>query len=142
MILGLVLQVVHCDLAARNILICEGFVLKIGDFGLARSALDEEKYHSIIDVINPFFELCRVWQLVTCIGIKYNCLGGQNFNRHALSSQQPNNKQVSIIKAKLYNKPRTFLANESVSCFMLRLLNCCPLKYLLNIFLSHSLKMW
>ena len=31
-----VIQVVHCDLAARNILIAEGFLLKIGDFGMAR----------------------------------------------------------------------------------------------------------
>ena len=26
----------HCDLAARNVLIAEGFVLKIADFGMAK----------------------------------------------------------------------------------------------------------
>ena len=30
------LQMVHCDLATRNVLIAEGLVLKIADFGLAR----------------------------------------------------------------------------------------------------------
>ena len=38
------LQVVHCDLAARNILIAEGFVLKIGDFGMARDVSEKEYY--------------------------------------------------------------------------------------------------
>ena len=31
-------QIIHCDLAARNILIAEKGVLKIGDFGMAREA--------------------------------------------------------------------------------------------------------
>ena len=44
------LQVVHCDLAARNILISEGFVLKIGDFGLSRRILDEDNYQNMIAV--------------------------------------------------------------------------------------------
>eukprot|EP00731_Ephydatia_muelleri_P021017 Em0013g744a len=30
------MEIVHCDLAARNILISEGFILKISDFGMAR----------------------------------------------------------------------------------------------------------
>ena len=38
------LQIVHCDLAARNILITEGFVLKIGDFGMARDVSEKEYY--------------------------------------------------------------------------------------------------
>ena len=38
------LQIVHCDLAARNILIAEGFVLKIGDFGMARDVSEKEYY--------------------------------------------------------------------------------------------------
>ena len=37
-------QIVHCDLAARNILIAEGFVLKIGDFGMARDVSEKEYY--------------------------------------------------------------------------------------------------
>ncbi len=35
-------QVVHCDLAARNVLIAEGFVLKIGDFGMALETSSKE----------------------------------------------------------------------------------------------------
>lgn len=38
------MQVSHCDLAARNILISEGFVLKIGDFGMARDISDRQYY--------------------------------------------------------------------------------------------------
>ena len=38
------LQIVHCDLAARNILIAEGFMLKIGDFGMARDVSEKEYY--------------------------------------------------------------------------------------------------
>ena len=37
-------QIVHCDLAARNVLIAEGFVLKIADFGLARDISGREMY--------------------------------------------------------------------------------------------------
>ena len=43
-------KILHCDLAARNILISEGFVLKISDFGMTRTASDDENYHEIIDV--------------------------------------------------------------------------------------------
>lgn len=38
------LQIVHCDLAARNVLIAEGFVLKIADFGLARDVSGRDVY--------------------------------------------------------------------------------------------------
>lgn len=38
------LQIVHCDLAARNVLIAEGFVLKIADFGLARDISGRDVY--------------------------------------------------------------------------------------------------
>ena len=34
----------HCDLASRNILIAEGFLLKIADFGLARETSDDGCY--------------------------------------------------------------------------------------------------
>lgn len=37
-------NIVHCDLAARNILITEGFVLKIGDFGMAKEMSEKEYY--------------------------------------------------------------------------------------------------
>ena len=45
------MQIVHCDLAARNILIAEGFVLKIGDFGMARDVSEKEYYrkHGVWD---------------------------------------------------------------------------------------------
>ena len=35
---------VHCDLAARNILVAEGFILKIADFGMARDVSGKECY--------------------------------------------------------------------------------------------------
>jgi hypothetical protein len=38
------MQIVHCDLAARNVLIAEGFVLKIADFGMARDISGREMY--------------------------------------------------------------------------------------------------
>ncbi len=37
-------NIVHCDLAARNILISERFVLKIGDFGMAKRMSEKEYY--------------------------------------------------------------------------------------------------
>ena len=37
-------NIVHCDLAARNVLISEGFVLKIGDFGMAKEMSEKEYY--------------------------------------------------------------------------------------------------
>ena len=46
-------QIVHCDLAARNVLIAEGFVLKIADFGLARDISGRELYKK-----NPRVQLC------------------------------------------------------------------------------------
>ena len=38
-------KVLHGDLAARNILLCDGDVVKICDFGLARSLCKNENYH-------------------------------------------------------------------------------------------------
>eukprot|EP00731_Ephydatia_muelleri_P021012 Em0013g739a len=38
------MEIVHCDLAARNILIGDGFVLKISDFGMARDISGKEYY--------------------------------------------------------------------------------------------------
>ena len=43
-------QIVHCDLAARNILIAENFMLKIGDFGLARDATSNFCYYSDVSL--------------------------------------------------------------------------------------------
>ena len=43
-------QIVHCDLAARNILIAEGFVLKIADFGMARDVGEKAYYRKSIGV--------------------------------------------------------------------------------------------
>ena len=37
-------QIIHCDLAARNILISKGHTLKIADFGMAKE-LGEKEYH-------------------------------------------------------------------------------------------------
>ena len=43
-------QIYHGDISARNILIAEGFVLKIADFGMARELGKEEYYMSKSDV--------------------------------------------------------------------------------------------
>lgn len=49
----LFLQIAHCDLAARNVLISEGFVLKIGDFGMAREheLSDNDQYKRKIEQV-------------------------------------------------------------------------------------------
>lgn len=39
-------QVIHCDLAARNILIAKDFTLKIGDFGMAKILGQDKDYHT------------------------------------------------------------------------------------------------
>lgn len=38
-------RVIHGDLAARNTLLCDGNVVKICDFGMARSLYKNENYH-------------------------------------------------------------------------------------------------
>ena len=38
------LSVVHRDLACRNILVCDNRLVKISDFGLSRSLVNEEAY--------------------------------------------------------------------------------------------------
>lgn len=48
------LQVLHGDLAARNILLCENNVVKICDFGLARSVQQECNYKKTSDTPLPF----------------------------------------------------------------------------------------
>ena len=48
-------QIVHCDLAARNILIAENFVLKIGDFGLAKDATSNFRYYSDVSLKHHLF---------------------------------------------------------------------------------------
>ena len=54
------LQVVHCDLAARNILIAEGFILKIGDFGMARDISDTQYYRKHIEVSMQSYQCWRL----------------------------------------------------------------------------------
>ena len=44
-------KVLHGDLAARNILLCDGNVVKICDFGLARSLYKDENYRMKTQVI-------------------------------------------------------------------------------------------
>ena len=59
-------QIVHCDIAARNILISEGFVLKIGDFGMARDVSDTDYYRKYeVKVVKPLLKkLCYSMQHV------------------------------------------------------------------------------
>lgn len=47
-------KVLHGDLAARNILLCENNVVKICDFGLARSLYNRENYQKKSDDPLPF----------------------------------------------------------------------------------------
>ena len=50
-------KVLHGDLAARNILLCDGDVVKICDFGLARSLCKNENYHMKTKVKKTFRNL-------------------------------------------------------------------------------------
>ena len=48
-------QIYHGDLAARNILIAEGFVLKIADFGHARELHNWEYYKRQTNVRKQYY---------------------------------------------------------------------------------------
>ena len=54
------MQIVHCDLAARNILIAEGFVLKIADFGMARDVSEKAYYRKRVGVSNLNESSCHI----------------------------------------------------------------------------------
>lgn len=83
-------KVLHGDLAARNILLCVDNVVKICDFGLARSLCKNENYHLKTEVkklINIL--LCMLWCLcritfnyklfisksLACITVEMACIG-------------------------------------------------------------------
>jgi len=53
MIICLILQIIHRDLAARNVLMADNLILKIADYGLARSVLDTDYYRKTTDGILP-----------------------------------------------------------------------------------------
>ena len=46
-------KVLHGDLAARNVLLAEGGIVKVADFGLARQ-MEDYQYKKNEDVINSF----------------------------------------------------------------------------------------
>ena len=76
-------QIVHCDLAARNVLIAEGFVLKIADFCLARDISGREMYKKsprvcIVYSHKPYLFLwhtgkINVFQKHTALGFSIQC---------------------------------------------------------------------
>ena len=43
-------QILHRDISARNILVAEGFTIKISDFGFARDVSQTEYYRKMADV--------------------------------------------------------------------------------------------
>lgn len=62
-------RVLHGDLAARNILLCENNVVKICDFGLARSMYRGDNYkksgelYNVIKLSISNFDLLREWKV-------------------------------------------------------------------------------
>lgn len=50
-------KVLHNDLAARNVLLCDNNVVKIGDFGLARSLYTTDEYHKEGEVKHIFYSI-------------------------------------------------------------------------------------
>ena len=44
------LQCIHRDMAARNVLVADDFVIKIADFGLTRNVLSTDYYRKTTDV--------------------------------------------------------------------------------------------
>lgn len=65
------LQVLHGDLAARNVLLAEDNIVKICDFGLARSIYKNDEYKKQADV-----SLCSHFNILSLILISYlfvNC---------------------------------------------------------------------
>lgn len=52
-------KVLHGDLAARNILLCDDNVVKICDFGLARSMYKTDNYRKKGEVISFVYQLVR-----------------------------------------------------------------------------------
>jgi serine/threonine protein kinase len=56
----LILQVLHGDLAARNILLADDNVVKICDFGLAKSMYKSDNYQrksAVSDLCRPTFQV-------------------------------------------------------------------------------------
>ena len=43
------LQIIHRDVAARNVLVAEDYVLKIADYGLARNVTEMDYYRKTTD---------------------------------------------------------------------------------------------
>jgi serine/threonine protein kinase len=46
--LNSLLQIIHGDLAARNVLVAENYGLKISDYGLARNLKDTDYYRKCV----------------------------------------------------------------------------------------------
>jgi serine/threonine protein kinase len=66
-------KVVHGDLAARNVLLAEGNVVKICDFGLARNVYADPNYHKTSNVSAIFKKKIKCAQIThekTLFGVR------------------------------------------------------------------------
>ena len=75
-------QIVHCDLAARNILIAEGFVLKIADFGFARGIHETEHYQKLTTVSGKIYKAARSLNYIVLMELFFS--NSRDLNFHGL----------------------------------------------------------
>lgn len=64
------LQCIHRDIAARNVLVGEDFVMKIADFGLTRNIPDNDYYRKTTDVGCHDFQSARLFHLLYYFSLK------------------------------------------------------------------------
>lgn len=83
----MILQVLHGDLAARNILLADDYVVKICDFGLAKSMYKSDNYlkkSAVSDLYRPKFQVfARV--IVRISGILCHVVDTNFSEKHAVT---------------------------------------------------------